>query len=392
MTKRLFALGWSAFFLVGIAFTSAVSAQDLIVEKQVFSMPSLTTENGEVIKDVKVGWEAYGTLNADKDNAILICHYFSGTSHAAGKYTPEDEKAGYWDAIIGPGKAVDTNKYYVLSSDTLVNLNVHDPNVTTTGPASINPDTGKPYGMSFPVVGMRDFVNVQKALLDSLGIKKLVAVMGASGGSVQTIEWAAAYPDMVPKAIPVISPGLHTHPFVIGMLKMWNAPILADPKWNGGDYYGGEPPLSGLSSALQLVTMNALYFDWAENKFQRAWADEKVDPEASFAGQFQIESFLDGAGAARAKISDANHFLYMSKANMTYSVADEIDRIKADFLFLPAEGDLIFPVSLSEGWAAKLREKGLKAEVVPISGPFGHVNGLFKIADVADRITAFLEE
>ena len=135
-------------------------SSDLIVEKKTFELPSYTTVAGATIKSVKIGWESAGTLNADKSNAILITHYFSGTSHAFGKYAPSDATAGYWDAIIGPGKAIDTRKYFVFSSDTLVNLNVNAPNVVTTGPASINPDTGKPYGMSFPVVRFKDFVNV----------------------------------------------------------------------------------------------------------------------------------------------------------------------------------------------------------------------------------------
>jgi len=160
--------------------------------------PAVALPNGgETIKSVKVGWESAGTLNADKSNAILITHFFSGTSHAFGKYSAEDKTAGYWDAIIGPGKAIDTNKYFVLSSDTLVNLNVNTPNVVTTGPASINPDTGKPYGMSFPVVGIKDFVRVEKALIDSLGITRLKAVVGASMGGLQAYEWAQSFPDSV---------------------------------------------------------------------------------------------------------------------------------------------------------------------------------------------------
>jgi len=128
----------------------------LIVEKKTFALPSYTTVAGESIKSLKVGWESAGTLNSDKSNAILITHFFSGTSHAFGKYSAEDKAPGYWDAIIGPGKAIDSDKYFVLSSDTLVNLNANMPNVVTTGPASIDPDTGKPYGMSFPVVSIKD--------------------------------------------------------------------------------------------------------------------------------------------------------------------------------------------------------------------------------------------
>ena len=131
---------------------------------------SYTTTGGATIRQVRVGWESYGTLNEARDNAILVTHFFSANSHAAGKYHPDDAEPGYWNAIIGPGKPLDTNRYCIISSDTLVNLNAKDPNTITTGPATIDPATGKPYGMSFPIVTIRDFVNVQKALLDHLGI------------------------------------------------------------------------------------------------------------------------------------------------------------------------------------------------------------------------------
>jgi homoserine O-acetyltransferase/O-succinyltransferase len=215
---RIGAVVLTTFFLLAPVASKAQPA-DIILEKKTFEMPSYATVAGDTIKSVKIGWEAAGTLNADKSNAILITHYFSGTSHAFGKYATSDKAAGYWDAIIGPGKAIDTNKYYVLSSDTLVNLNAKMPNVVTTGPASINPDTGKPYGLSFPVVSIKDFVRVQKALIDSLGIKKLKAVMGASMGGLQAYEWAQSYPDTVERIIPVIA-SASAEPFLIAQCRI----------------------------------------------------------------------------------------------------------------------------------------------------------------------------
>src|SRR3970040_210451 len=169
-------------------------AYDRPVENKAFSMPSYPTAAGQTIKNIRVGYETYGTLNAAKDNVILLTHGFSGNSHHAGKYKPTDRAPGYWDAIIGSGLPVDTDKFFVIAPDTLVNLTVKNPNTITTGPPSINPDTGKPYGMSFPVVTIRDFVNVQKALLETLGIRKLRAFMGPSMGAIQGFEGAAAYP------------------------------------------------------------------------------------------------------------------------------------------------------------------------------------------------------
>src|SRR5262249_1036144 len=158
--------------------------------------------------------------------------------------------------------AIDTNKYFVFSSDTLVNLNTSAPNVVTTGPASINPETGKRYGMSFPVVSFKDIVNVQKALVESLGIRKLRAAVGASGGGFQVYEWAASYPDRVDRIVPVISTP-RAYPYLIGWLDAWAQPIRLDPKWNGGDYYDKEPPLAGLQAALKVATLLAFQWEWA---------------------------------------------------------------------------------------------------------------------------------
>ena len=235
-----------------------------MTEKKVFSMPSYTTFDGKTIKNVKVGYETYGMLNAKGDNAIFIAHFYSGNSHAAGKYQPGDAAAGYWDSIIGAGKPIDTDKFFVISADTLSNLNTKDPMVTTTGPSSINAETGKPYGMSVPVIAIRDSVVVHKALVDSLGVKKLYAIAGASGGSVQAVEWTVLYPDFVDRAIPVISPGLSISPWAVALLDIWVAPIKADPKWNNGDYYATGEPLEGIALALKLVTITTRHWNWVE--------------------------------------------------------------------------------------------------------------------------------
>src|SRR5215207_1592750 len=272
---------------------------DLIVEKRVVELPSFATMGGAVIRQVRVGWESYGELNAAKDNAILVTHFFSANSHAAGKYRPEDVLPGYWDAIIGPGKPLDTNKYFIISSDTLVNLNAKDPNTITTGPASTDPDAGKPYGMRFPIVTIRDFVNVQKALLEHLGIRSLHGVAGASMGALQAFEWASAYPAWVKRVVAVIG-GAEENAFLIGWLDLWAAPIRLDPDWNNGDYYGRAEPIRGLTEALKVVTMQALQWPWVDGMFGRRWADESKDPAASFSNRFAVEGWLDDTAAARA--------------------------------------------------------------------------------------------
>ncbi len=344
-------------------------------------MPSYTTVSGGTIKNVKIGWEAAGALNPEKSNAILITHFFSGTSHAFGKYAASDPAPGYWDAIIGPGKAIDTDKYYVISSDTLVNLNVKLPNVVTTGPASINPDTGKPYGMSFPVVSIRDFVNVQKALIESLGIKKLKAVAGASMGALQAYEWAASYPEMVERIIPVIGTPA-ADPYLIGWLDLWGEPIRLDPNWRGGDYYEREPPLAGLTVALKIVTLHANQWEWAAST-QAGPADVAKDPAKAMDNKFKIEATLENAAASRAKVADANSFLYLAKASQLAAVDPK--KIKLPALVLYSPTDLVFYPPFVEDAAKQIGS----VETAKLPGPNGHLNGLFAIGQASEKISAF---
>lgn len=387
MTRWLKPL-WAA--TLGVAMFAAQAQDMLLTEKKVFELPSYTTVGGKTIRQVRVGYETYGRLNAAGDNAIFIAHFYSGTSHAAGRYKPADAAPGYWDAIIGPGKPIDTNRFFVVSADTLSNLNTKDPNVTTTGPSSVNPDTGKPYGMGFPVIRMRDSVRVHKALLDALGVKKLYAVAGASGGSIQAVEWAVTYPDFVERAIPVIAPGLSISPWAIALLEAWVAPIKQDPKWNGGDYYGREEPREGVAQALKLVTLTARHWGWAEKAFGYKPADAARPPGDAVDNRFLIEDTLIKAGVARAATTDANNKIYMAKANQLFDVEAEADRIQAKVLFVPAKSDLIFPPEMSRKAAEKLRSLGKRAEVFEIDGDGGHLDGVLAIGKAGEAIRAFL--
>ncbi len=385
------ALGAACMVVAGMA-----AAQELMVEKKVFGLPSFTTQGGRIVKNVKVGWESYGTLNADKSNAILICHFFSGNSHAAGKYDAKDAAPGYWDAIIGPGKAIDTNKYFVLSSDTLANLNTGDPKTTTTGPASLNPDTGKPYALDFPIVTVGDFVNVQKALVESLGIRKLALVAGPSMGALQTWEWAASHPEMVAKAMPVIG-AAEADAQLIAWLDVWAAPILVDPNWNKGDYYGGTPPNAGLAKALAVVTLQANHRDWTNSTFGRRPAKEGEDPAKALGNRFQVQSILDNAGEARAKLSDANHFLYLVKANQLFaaggtSLANGASKIKAPVLLITQPKDLVFTADTIASTVDGMKQGGVDISHITIQGSRGHLDGVISMKQAEGAIRAFLEK
>ena len=366
------------------------SAYDGLVEKKVFTMPTYTTVGGTTLKDVRVGYETYGKLNAAGDNVIFVPHFFTANSHAAGKYRESDGAFGYWDPIIGSGRPIDTDKYFVVSADTLVNLNTKDPNTTTTGPATINPDTGKPWGMSFPVVTYKDSVRVHKALLDSLGVTKLQATAGASGGSIQAMQWAAEYPDFVLRVVHVIGPGFAIHPYAIELVDEWILPIKLDPKWNKGDYYGREEPQDGLAQALKIVTVSTRSFGWAEKTFGYKWADPVKDPAAAMDNRFAIEDALNKAGATRARSIDANSMIYTAKANQLYNLGDDVKKMKAAILFVRAASDGIFPPELSQRAAAGYRAQGRVAEVAIIDGDGGHLDGVFNVAKQGEAIRAFL--
>src|SRR5712691_7135508 len=305
-------------------------AYDGIVEKKTFAMDAYATVNGPTIKSVRVGYETYGTLNASKDNVILVAHFYSGNSHAAGKYSASDAAPGYWDAIIGSGKPVDTDRFFVIS-------------------------------------------------FDSLGIKKLHAVMGASMGAIQSFEWAAAYPDMVERIVPVIG-AAEINAYAIGWLGVWAAPITLDPRWKGGDYYGGDEPLEGLALALKTVTLHARHYGWASNAFGRKWAAADKDPAKSWDNKFAIEDTLDKVALARARVSDANSFLYLAKANQLFvtghrgSLEEGLKSIKAKVLLVPAKSDLLLFPDYSRQAMEVFKKEGKQVQYFEIEGDGGHLD------------------
>lgn len=372
-------------------------AYDGIIEKKVFALPSYTTLGGKTIKDVKIGYETIGTLNAAGDNAVLVPHFFSGNSHFAGRYKPDDKVRGYWDGITGPGKALDPEKYFLVGVDSLTNLNTRDGVTVTTGPASIDPDTGKPYGMSFPVVEIGDFVRVQKALLDSLGVKKLHAIAGASMGALQAWDWAARYPEMVERIVSVIGTPA-TDAYGALMIRSWADPIRLDPNWRNGAYYGGEEPLAGLAMAFKLVNLNARAPAWASEAFGRKWADPAKDPAAALENDYAIQKWNDEAALARAKVTDANNFIYLAKANEIFtlgskpSVEDGLKAVKAKVLLLPAKNDLLLFPALSRKARDILTAQGNKVEYAELEGPLGHLDGVANIAQAEAMMRKFLAE
>lgn len=385
----------SILLAIAVLASACVPAGDGLVEKQEFVTEGFETFGGRTIPELRLGWEAYGELSEDRDNVILVTHYFSGTSHAAGRYRPDDPEPGYWDAIIGPGKAIDTERFYVISMDTPVNANVHDEHVITTGPASIHPETGKPWGTDFPVLTIRDFVETQRLLLDELGIERLHAVIGASMGALQAIEWAVAHPDRVERVIPVI--GAHRMgPWEIALLESWARPIRLDPNWNGGDYYDGEPPIEGLTLSMALITQNALHPDF----FEQTFADHDNVTERALGGidgGFPVTDWLYQQARGRAESQDANHVLYLTRASQLFIAGhdNDLDRalqaVEAPMLLLPAAGDLLLRPELSHGLKRRLEALDKPVELAEIKGIMGHLDGVSAIQTQSERLKRFLD-
>jgi len=383
-------------FLFSSTVSGADKAEPLLVEKQHFSTENFTTVSGTTLPQVDIGWESYGELNKAKDNVILITHYFSGTSHAAGKYSADDAAAGYWDALIGPGKAIDTNKYFVISSDTLVNANWHDPHVITTGPASINPATGKPYGLDFPVVTITDFVNVQKRLLESLGITKLHAVMGASMGSFQALEWATRYPDQVERLIHVIGAAT-MDAWTVAALEKWALPIRLDKNWQQGNYYDKERPLDGLAATMLNITQDAMH----PIIYNASFPDFNVLDEGALKDIRtlpKLSQVLAQRAMARAKTQDANHVLYLVRASQLFTAGMEgnlsaaLKKISAKTLLLPATNDLLLRPENMRTVYESMKSLGKEVQLSEIEGGWGHLDGIFSISPKAQLISEFLEE
>lgn len=344
------------------------SATVWLADKKSYNIQNFTTVLGETLPSFELGYETYGNLNAQGDNAILICHYFTGNSHAAGRYTSEDPEPGYWDDLIGPSKKIDTDRFFVVAIDILCNACPSLPQVKTVGPSTIDPQTNRPYGMSFPRIAIADMVKSQKIILDHLGVSHLHAVLGASLGSMQAWQWAVEYPDFVSKIVPVIGSGFKTHPFVSAAVELWAKMLKSDPIWNGGDYSLAFP-VNGMRAGLEMLTWNCLSSHWAE--------------------VYGAEGFKYLA-AQRAQFIEPNHFLYIIDAVQNFDVSAHLQKMKAQSLVISADSDFLMLSEYSKEAVKKCQELGLKSQYSEITGRGGHLDGIFAIEKVSKIIGEFL--
>lgn len=365
-----------------------------LVERQYFTFAGdapMPLDSGETLGPITLAYETYGCLNADHSNAILIQHALSGDAHAAGWHSPEDKAPGWWDDCIGPGKAFDTNKYFILCSNVIGGCQ------GSTGPASNDPKTGKPYGLSFPVVTIGDMVRAQARLVDHLGIDRILAMAGGSMGGMQVLQWTASYPDRVRAALPIATTALHS-PMLIAFDEVGRQAIYADPSWNHGDYYDGQRPNAGLAVARMVGHITYLSEESMHKKFGRR-LQERERYGYDFDTEFAIESYLRYKGSRFTERFDANSYLYITKAmdyfdltNGTGNVAAAFDRaIKVVYLVVSFTSDWLYPAYHSKQLVAALSAAGADVSYLNIKTSWGHDAFLLEVDTMTGLISNFLD-
>ncbi len=361
----------------------------MIVKPQLAHFPSIQLDSGETLSEVDVAYETYGELNPERNNGVLVLHAFSGDAHAAG-ISEEDGKPGWWDNMIGPGKGFDTNRYCVISSNILGGCR------GTTGPASINPSTGEPYGSSFPFVTIGDMVRLQKMLVEHLGIEKLLAVAGGSMGGMQALQWVVDYPERVASVIPIATTLQHSAQ-QIAFNEVGRQSIMADPDWNGGDYYPEPGPMRGLAVARMIGHITYMSDESMREKFGRRRRQARSQ-EDEFAGLFEVESYLRYRGGQFVSRFDANSYLTITRAMDSIdlsagynSFADALARSDARYLVISFTSDWLYPSYQSQQIVRTLRSRNLDVAYVELPSNHGHDAFLLEVGELTDLIKHFLE-
>ncbi len=368
-----------------------------IVEKKLFTFAAppdrLTLDSGVKFGPITLAYETYGTLNKEKDNAVLILHALTGDAHTAGYHSNDDDKPGWWDIMVGPQKGVDTDKYFVVCSNILGSC------MGSTGPSSIDPGTKKPYGMNFPVVTISDMVRAQRQLMDHLGIEKLLSVIGGSIGGMQVLEWCVQYPDMVFSAIPLATTTRHSA-LAIAFNEVARQAILADPNWKKGDYYdNGRKPDLGLAVARMIGHITYLSDESMRFKFGRRLQD-RSDFSFNFDADFQVESYLRYQGKKFVDRFDANSFLYITKAADYFdlerqhgagSAVEAFSKAKAKFLVASFTSDWLYPTYQSRSMVKAMKKCGLDVSFCEIEAQWGHDAFLLPSARLSALISGFLD-
>ena len=366
-----------------------------LVEKKHFSFAKppneMQLESGGKLGPVTIAYETYGELNSQRTNAILICHALSGDSHVAGFNTKSDTKPGWWDFMVGPGKPINTDIYYVVCSNILGSC------MGSTGPCTYTPDASKPYGLRFPFVTIGDMVDAQKHLIDHLGIRQLLSVIGGSIGGMQVLEWSLKYPEMVVSAIPIATTPRHSA-LSIAFNEVARQAIMADPSWNKGDYYTGPKPDLGLAVARMIGHITYLSDESLRQKFGRR-LQNKEDFSFNFDADFQVENYLRYQGKKFVDRFDANSFLYITKAADYFdlkqrhgsgSLAKAFEKAVARFLVISFTSDWLYPTYQAREITKALKKNNIDVSFCEIEAECGHDAFLLPIDRLSNLIKGFL--
>ncbi len=347
----------------------------------------LILESGQELGPVTVTYETYGKLNEQRSNAILILHALTGDAHAAG-FHEGDTRPGWWDEMIGPGKAFDTERYFVICSNVLGGCK------GTTGPSSINPKTGKRFDLDFPLISISDMVQVQRRLIDHLGIEKLLAVAGGSMGGMQALEWMTAHPDRLSSAIILAAAAKHS-PQQIAFNEVGRQAIMADPMWKEGRY-DGHPPAKGLAVARMIGHITYMSDSSMAEKFGRRIGD---NPRAHmFSSGFVVEDYLHHKSRHFVKRFDANSYLYITNAMDSYDAArgQELQRVfaglKAKVLLVAFKSDWLYPIPQSREMVRACKQAGVDTTYCEIDSSYGHDAFLLEVEEESHLIKHFLRK
>lgn len=366
-----------------------------LVTKQYYTFAAppnkMVLESKQELGPITLAYECYGTYNEAEPNAVLILHALSGDSHAAGYYSHPDSKPGWWENLIGPGKGIDTDRFFVICSNIIGSC------YGSTGPGSLDPEKGRPYGLGFPLFTIRDIVRTQKALLDHLGIKQLCCLIGGSIGGMQALEWAMEYPDMVKAVIPIASTCKRSA-LSIGLTEAQRQAIMADPHWNQGDYYEGQRPAKGLALARMIGHISYLSEESMHRKFGRR-LQENCAFKSDFSPEFEVESYLHYQGQKFVERFDANSYLYITKAADYFDLGEQwgggslvnaFCRTSAKFLVISFSSDWLYPTAQSREMVTAMKKAGRDVSFCEIQTDYGHDSFLLAEQQLSRLIKGFL--
>lgn len=350
-----------------------------------------TFKSGQVIPGFTLRYETYGSLNATRDNAILICHALSGDHHCAGWHAPTDRKPGWWNNLIGPGKAVDTRRFFVICANVLGGCQ------GSTGPSSINPETGRPYGILFPFVTIRDMVRSQKLLLEHLGVAELHGVIGGSMGGMQALLFAREYPSFVRRVLAMATTGRESAQ-AIAFNEVGRQAIMQDPAWNHGDYPKEGGPRVGLAIARMMAHITYVSDASMDRKFGRRKKESAHADAYTFDVQFEVEGYLRHQGQSFINRFDANSYLYITRAIDQFDLAQAYGSLEAAFAAVEAEtlvvgftSDWLFPPNQNRALTLALLRAGKPASYAELDTDLGHDSFLLESEELYRLVRGFLE-